>query len=328
MVRKAFQSYLRWLITRSKPEIFVPLGAISIYLLTMIFLNDLGRNQVGVIISLIILFFGGPILVKVRKFILPFVFVAIAYDGHKHFLYLRPAINVAEPYEIELQWFGILWQNKLIIPSQFLANFLHPVLDFITGVYYILFMFIFIGMAAWFYFVKTRTGTIRYSADEMKLRVPQIMWAMFTMNMMGYITYLLYPAAPPWYVDLHGFGPAILDAPPSPARTTRFDELLGVSWFKAMYSESTNVFGAVPSLHCAYPALAIFYAIKFRSLVLFSIIYLVCVCFGAVYLNHHYIIDVILGGIYALISGFLFDRLNERKLKLNPRPAPEFDRFF
>lgn len=323
-----YTKYLVWFFHLPLQEKVIPILFIATYSFALAHGGGLGLNQIGVIVVLIFLFYGGPLLVKVRKFIFPFVLVGIVYDGHKYFLSYRRTINVAEPYEIELQWFGILWQGKLITPNHFLANFLHPALDFITGIYYLLFMFIFIGIAAWFYFYKTRTGTVHFTADAMKLRVPQVMWAMFAMNVMGYITYFLYPAAPPWYVDLYGFGPADLEALPSPAGTARFDELLGVSWFKAMYSESTNVFGAVPSLHCAYPTLAIFYSFKFGSLRSFSVIYLVCVWFGAVYLNHHYIIDVILGAIYALVSGLLFNIYTERKVRLNPSLAPEFDRFF
>lgn len=308
------RDYLTWFSSLSIYERYVPISLIIIYLGILTAIGDLGSNQLGLASAVIILFYGGSFLSKVRKFILPFVLTGIVYDGHKHFFFLRPDINVSEPYTIELLMFGITWNGATLTPNQFLGNFLHPVLDVVVGIYYLMFLFIFIGIAAYFYFYNTRVGTSRYTATEMKGRVSQIMWALFILNVLGYITFIIYPAAPPWYVELYGLGPADLNAAPSPARTIRFDELFGVTFFSDMYSQSANVFGAIPSLHCAYPILALFYSIKFRSLILFSTIYVVITWFGAVYLNHHYIIDAVIGGIYALIVGLILDLYNEWKL--------------
>lgn len=308
------RDYLTWFSSLSIYERYVPISLIIIYLGILTAIGDLGSNQLGLASAVIILSYGGSFLSKIGKFILPFVLTGIAYDGHKHFLHLRPDINVSEPYIMELLLFGITWNGAALTPNQFLGNFLHPVLDVVVGIYYLMFLFIFIGIAAYFYFYNTRVGTSRYTAAEMKDRVSQIMWALFILNVLGYATYIIYPAAPPWYVELYGLGPADLNAAPSPARTVRFDELLGVTYFANMYSKNANVFGAIPSLHSAYPVLALFYSIKFRSLILFSTIYVVITWFGAVYLNHHYIIDAVIGGIYAVIVGLILDRYNEWKL--------------
>ena len=36
---------------------------------------------------------------------------------------------------------------------------------------------------------------------------------MLLLNLLAYATYLIYPAAPPWYVAHYGLGPACLDGP-------------------------------------------------------------------------------------------------------------------
>lgn len=80
-------------------------------------------------------------------------------------------------------------------------------------------------------------------------------WGFLLVNLIGMFDWLVFPAAPPWYVAQYGAGPAQLDATPSAAGAARFDELLGVHYFADFYARSGNVFGAMPSLHVAYPTL-------------------------------------------------------------------------
>jgi membrane-associated phospholipid phosphatase len=68
-----------------------------------------------------------------------------------------------------------------------------------------------------------------------------------------------------------------------------------------MYSKSANIFGAIPSLHISYPALAMLFAFQLKSVRAFSTFFYVIMCFSAVYLNHHYILDVIWGSVYAVL---------------------------
>ena len=118
------------------------------------------------------------------------------------------------------------------------------------------------------------------------------MWAFFFVNILGYSTYYWYAAAPPWYVASYGLGPADLSVQASAAGCLRFDELLGTHFFTGMYGRAADVFGAVPSLHVAYPLQSVYYAFRYGSLRIFSILFYLSMCFSAVYLNHHYIIDI------------------------------------
>ena len=133
------------------------------------------------------------------------------------------------------------------------------------------------------------------------------MWAFFVVNILGYITYYVYPAAPPWYVAEYGFGPARLDVQASLAGCARFDEMTGLSFFKEWYGRSADVFGAIPSLHAAYPVLAAYYAFRVKRLRILTVAFSILMAFSAVYLNHHYVIDVILGIGFALFAGAATD---------------------
>ncbi|MDQ6257861.1 hypothetical protein NO275_08405, partial [Campylobacter jejuni] len=77
------------------------------------------------------------------------------------------------------------------------------------------------------------------------------------------VIYYVYPAAPPWYVQLHGFD-FLASTPGNTGGLERFDAFFGVDIFHSLYSKSSNVFAAMPSLHSSYPLIVLFYGIKYR----------------------------------------------------------------
>ena len=78
--------------------------------------------------------------------------------------------------------------------------------------------------------------------------------------------------------------------------------LLGFQYFTAFYGRSSDVFGAVPSLHVAYPLLMavvgwpLHKAFGRTALVLWYL----WMCVAALYLDHHWMIDVVIGSAYAI----------------------------
>ncbi|MBI5542664.1 MAG: phosphatase PAP2 family protein, partial [Deltaproteobacteria bacterium] len=115
--------------------------------------------------------------------------------------------------------------------------------------------------------------------------------------------YVLYPAAPPWYVMSHGPGPADPAAIASPAGAARFDELLGITFFANFYARNPNVFGAMPSLHAAYPTLVACHVWRFGwRFRIPAVAFALLVGFSAVYLRHHYVLDVLAGVAVSLVA--------------------------
>src|SRR5204862_510558 len=126
--------------------------------------------------------------------------------------------------------------------------------------------------------------------------------AFLVVNLLGFATYFIYPVAPPWYVTEYGLGPARLDVLPAAAAASRFDLLLGTHFFDGIYGRGIDVYGAYPSLHVAYPLLVIwatFRAPELRWARAPAIGFFLLMCLSAVYLQHHYVIDVLLGIAYA-----------------------------
>ena len=140
-------------------------------------------------------------------------------------------------------------------------------------------------------------------------------------NFIGFAGYYIHPAAPPWYVVLHGFD-FQLGTPGDTAGLGAFDQMTGLGIFRGLYGRNANVFAAVPSLHSAYTLVAFIYSLKARSprwiQILLAVITL-GIWFTAVYTSPPYLIDVSLGILCALLGTLLFEGVLMR--------IPAFSRF-
>ena len=113
----------------------------------------------------------------------------------------------------------------------------------------------------------------------------------FLVNLIGFAGYYIYPAAPPWYVAQKGFH-FIASTPGNTAGLGRFDAYFGTNIFAGIYSKSSNVFAAMPSLHASYMLIVLYYGIKGKMKwfnLLFALIML-GIWFSAIYTGHHYIL--------------------------------------
>jgi membrane-associated phospholipid phosphatase len=241
------------------------------------------------------------------------ILAGVVYDGRRFVSdAARGPVHVAEPYDLEKRLFGISTAGGTVTPSEWWQLHTHPLLDLITGACYITFIPAFVLIAAYFLFRVSRTGTNRRSAEFVRERAPRVMWALLCLNLAAFATAHCYPAAPPWYVARYGLGPADTSVPADPAGCTRFDQLLGVGVFAAFYARAVDPFGAIPSLHVAYPLLILYYAFQFGAARSASLAIFLLMCFSAVYLNHHYVIDLVAGGAYALLVAVAVDALLAR----------------
>jgi len=265
-------------------------------------LGGLLTDHIFLGLIILALSYGGKSARIILHFILPVILTAIVYDSQKYYKdLLQGTIHVRFPYEFDKRLFGIETASGRLTPNEWWQLHLNPVLDLVCGFFYLFFIAIYISICAWHRFFlpyRQKDPVLRNRAEKLG---PLTTWAFFWLNVLGYSTYYWFPAAPPWYVAKFGLGPADLTALPDPAGCIRFDEILGTHFFTSMYSKSANIFGAIPSLHISYPALAMLFAFQLKSLRAFSVIFYVTMCFSAVYLNHHYILDVIWGSAYALL---------------------------
>ncbi|HEY0194054.1 MAG TPA: phosphatase PAP2 family protein [Kofleriaceae bacterium] len=230
---------------------------------------------------------------KTRLFLktfLAFMVTGILYDSLRYLLPwgIEGHIHVTGPYLFDRTLFNI----GGLTPNEFFAIHHWTFADVITGFSYLAYVAEYLGLGMVLFF----TGHIE--------RAALFSLGFLCVNLLGFATYFIYPAAPPWYVTAHGLGPAQTNVAPDAAGAVRFDEILGTHLFQDAYSHSVEVFGAIPSLHVAYPLMAAILAFRLKELRWArwpTAIYAPVMCFSAVYLQHHYILDVLVGLTFATI---------------------------
>lgn len=182
--------------------------------------------------------------------------------------------------------------------------------DLLFAVPYGTFLYIAVAFAIWL-----------YVRDYQRMRL--FGWAFLAVNLAGFVTYHLYPAAAPWYFHAHGCTVDLAAHASEGPNLARVDAMLGVPYFHGFYGRSADVFGAVPSLHVSYPLLILLFGwpvMRWPGRT-FAVCFLVSMCAAAVYLDHHWIIDVLLGLAYAA-AGHAGVMAVARARARRSRPAP------
>lgn len=168
----------------------------------------------------------------------------------------------------------------------------HPIVDLVLAVPYTIFLYLALIYGVYLYF-----------ADRPRMRY--FLWSYAIANYISFFTWLALPAAPPWYLRAHGCAIDLATAP-SPAGLLRVDEYLGIAYFRDFYSRAASVFGALPSMHCAYPLLGLLTAWRVAGLRTrpLHIAYTLAMLCASVYFDHHWIIDGLLGWAVAVVAVF------------------------
>ena len=198
-------------------------------------------------------------------------------------------VHTFGPWDLDRMLFGV---GGRPLNEYFLAHH-WPVADLATGFAYLTFVGEFLALAMLLFFRNRLAEAATFAR------------CFLVVNVMGFITYFIYPAAPPWYVTEHGFGPVTAHVRPSAAAAHRLDAMFGTHFFDSVYGRGVDVFGAIPSLHSAYPMIAVLLVFQIPALRWFrwpAVMFSALMCFSAVYLQHHYVIDVLLGLTYATIA--------------------------
>ena len=273
-----------------------------VYILISRWLLGFNTGQLMLVGLFNLLFFLSGIT---RKFIIGFsIFIVfwIIFDFMKAFPnYNYNTVHIADIYNFEKQLFGINFNGKLLTPNEYWRLNTSHFLDVMGGIFYLCWVPVPIGFAVYLFFFKSRKQFIYFSLT------------FFLVNLIGFIIYYVYPAAPPWYVQYHGFG-FIPKTHGNTAGLGRFDKYFHVSIFQSIYAKSSNVFAAMPSLHSSYPFIVLYYGIKSR-LGLFNIIFgivMLGIWFTAIYASHHYILDVLAGILCAITAITLFNLMVSR----------------
>jgi len=284
-------------VINAKSIIIVSLLSVA-YLLLSTWIVGFKSDQVVLVVIFNSLFYISDIS---RKFIIGFlVFIVywIIFDYMKAIPnYTISTVHIADLYNFEKHLFGINYKGHLLTPNEYLKINATTFLDVIAGLFYICWIPVPLGFAAYLFF-KNRREFLSFALTFL------------VVNLLGFVVYYSFPAAPPWYIQEHGF---VFHAgtPGNTGGLARFDAYFNVHVFQSIYQKGSNVFAAMPSLHSAYPVIVIYYGLKNRlgliNIVLVTV--MVGIWLTAVYTSHHYILDVLAGITTAVLGINLFNFL-------------------
>lgn len=240
-----------------------------------------------------------------RKFILGFsIFIVywILFDYMKAFPnYQFNEVHIQSLYELEKKLFGIDFNQLKLTPNEYWKLNSNAFLDVLNGFFYLMWVPVPLAFATYLFF-RNKRQFIYFSLT--------FVWV----NLLGFVVYYVFPAAPPWYVQEHGFD-FIAKTPGNTAGLIRFDHFFNTTLFQGIYSKGSNVFAAMPSLHSSYPVIVLFYGLKSKlgAVNIFFFIVMIGIWFAAVYTSHHYVLDVLAGITCAVIGIFSFSKLIQLK---------------
>ena len=207
-------------------------------------------------------------------------------------------VHVADLYNAEKTIFGIPLDGGIATPNEYWLHRPFVFFDIMSGIFYLCWVPVPLAFA-FYLFLKDKKLFLYFSLTFVLV------------NLIGFVIYYIYPAAPPWYFQHHG-SIFIKNTPGNTAGLIKFDQYTGLSIFQNIYAKSSNVFAAMPSLHSAYPLVVLYYAFKKNVGNFFKILFTVGmlgIWFAAVYTSHHYVLDVIAGIICAFTGILIFNKL-------------------
>jgi hypothetical protein len=230
----------------------------------------------------------------------PFILFWVAYDMMRGVAdSVRGQINVEGPFLLEKALFG--WMTSADIPAFYFQQFqaahdgtaIKIAFDLLSSLLYIL-HFISPLILGWFFW---------HTLNERRTFYVYV-YTFTVLNVMALVTFMIYPAAPPWYIFEHGFGQPPDTMLDSAGALVNFDKLVGRRFFVSFYNTfNSNLFAAIPSLHSGYPTtIALFLGLRLGGRAWFFVAYPLLAWFSAVYLNHHYIIDLVIGSLYVGVA--------------------------
>ncbi|KAK4100372.1 PAP2-domain-containing protein [Parathielavia hyrcaniae] len=228
-----------------------------------------------------------------------------------YLLYFFASRFIAPEYRPHI-WVKVLPALENVMYGANLSNILsahtHAVLDVLAWLPYGIGHFALPALCSAFLFFFAAPGT-----------TPVFARAFGYMSMLGVTIQLVFPCTPPWYEKLHGLEPAHYGMQGSPAGLRRVDELFGVDMYTTSFTTAPVPFGAFPSLHAADAVLeALFMQYCFPRFRPFFVFYAAWISWSTMYLNHHYAIDLVGGGLFAAITYYM--------ARANFLPRPQRDK--
>lgn len=277
---------LRWKGINNKKRILVILSFVYLFGITLFMMWH--GSWISPDHFLLFALIAALLLGRVKSFIWDWIPVVFLFLGYEYVRGLVPLLNktvhIYPMINIDRQIFGS-------IPTIELQKYLSPgnSIHWYDYVAVLLYMshFIMPMMVGFLFWVRDRSYFKKYMAGILIL------------SYITFLTYLLFPAMPPWMASEQGYLPPIKKIS---------DNVVGLFASPILLPTVYKFFGAnlvaaVPSLHAAFPWIIFLFILKrIKRFGLLLLPYVCGVWFAVVYLGDHYVFDVILGVLYATLS--------------------------
>lgn len=128
--------------------------------------------------------------------------------------------------------------------------------------------------------------------------------ALATTSMLMHGSQFFWPFAPPWYTQASGHSSASYLMHGNPGGLGRIDDAFNITMFHRMYHGAPIVFGSFPSMHCGWPMLVFMFQWTTRGRI-FSALHIMLICWAALYLTHHFLVDILAAYFYNIVGIWL-----------------------
>jgi len=221
--------------------------------------------------------------------------VLFAYDAiHNQFSALLPRAHTWTQIRVDEALFGTPLPT-VALQRAFYSQ-AHPHWwDFAALVVYTT-HFIAVALIAWVIWTRSRSRYLRFMTWFVGLTT------------LAFITYVLYPAVPPWLASQHG------DLAHTHRVVRELWDHLGYHTIAGMFAGANvcvNDVAAIPSLHAAYPLMIsmCFWRTSGTTMRALLLLYPLAMAVALVYTGEHYVFDIVLGWLYAVVTAFVMQQM-------------------
>lgn len=245
-------------------------------------------DKLIIFLTFVFMIFGQAKLMLRR--LLPFAVLLLAYESFRG---IADSLNTHVNYTLAPQVDRFIFGK---LPTDYLQGWLWTGdakwYDIVLYIPYLLFFVLPIGLAILVW--KTK--------DQYYWKV---VTTYLTVFFGGFITFLIFPAAPPWLASQNHY------IEPITRISSQVWEELGIHNFPSIYNKiSPNPVAAIPSLHSACATLFAIFIFKIygKKWGLLSLIYPAMIYFGVIYEGEHYFFDVFVGICYGVVGYLVINR--------------------
>ncbi len=245
---------------------------------------------------------GTLVLGRAKKFIRDWSFPTVLFLSYEYLRGLAPKLEVSAHMEPMVYFDQMLFGSLPTITLQniFFADGVVRWYDYLLSILY--FSHFIVPMIVGFVFWIIKREAFR-----------DYYLALLVLSYMAFVTFILFPAMPPWLASQNGYIPPlegimkkVFQSFPQPIDLPTVYRFVGA-----------NLVAAVPSLHAAYPFLTLLFVIrktKYWGLLLLP--YVFAVWFAIVYFGEHYVFDIVIGVIYAIFAFIFVTQFEQIKKRL------------